>query len=193
MGVRQAQREKRRWEIIEAALDLFISKGYAGTKISDIAGRVSMSVGLLFHYFESKAKLYEELIRIGLQGPASVMGFDDSDPLRFFGEIASYIMSALRDNSFTAKMFVLMIQVRFDASVPESVKEHLNDNSLLEKSIAIISAGQSSGQVRDGDPVALAILFWQSISGIALYAAISPDSPLPEPEWIIDCMRSADR
>lgn len=35
-------------------LDLFIRKGYAATKISDIAEHVGMSVGLLFYYFESK-------------------------------------------------------------------------------------------------------------------------------------------
>ena len=29
-----------------------------------------MSRGLMFHYFESKEKLYEELIRMGLEGTA---------------------------------------------------------------------------------------------------------------------------
>ena len=60
MGTRDEQREKRRQEILEMALDLFIRKGYAATKISDIAQNVGMSVGLLFHYFDSKEKLYEE-------------------------------------------------------------------------------------------------------------------------------------
>ena len=56
---RQEQKEARRQEILYVALDLFVKKGYAATKITDIAEKASMSVGLLFHYFESKEKLYE--------------------------------------------------------------------------------------------------------------------------------------
>ena len=71
MGIRQEQKEQRRQEILYAALNLFVTKGYAATTITDIAESVSMSVGLLFHYFESKEKLYEELVRMGLEGTNS--------------------------------------------------------------------------------------------------------------------------
>ena len=97
MPTRKEQREWRRQAILEIALDLFISKGYADTKISDIAEKADMSVGLMFHYFESKAALYEELIRIGVSGPASVMTLDTGDPLRFFETAAAGILTALRD------------------------------------------------------------------------------------------------
>lgn len=82
MGVREEQKEKRRKEILVAGLDIFMRKGYASTKISDIAEQVGMSVGLLFHYFESKAKLYEELITIGISGPMSVMAHTDMEPIK---------------------------------------------------------------------------------------------------------------
>ena len=54
MVSRQEQRERRREEILRAALRLFVRKGYAGTKVGDIAEAVGMSTGLMFHYFESK-------------------------------------------------------------------------------------------------------------------------------------------
>jgi len=192
MGVRQEQREKRRQDILEAALDLFISKGYSETTIKDIADKVNMSMGLLFHYFESKAHLYEELIRIGMEGPISVMELDMSDPLHFFETSADYILSALRDSPFTAKMFVLMMQVRFSTSLSEPVQSLLANANPFEASVSIIEAGQAAGQIRDGDPVALTVLFWQAISGVALYAALYPDGPIPETEWIIDCIRRKD-
>ena len=189
MGVRKEQREKRRWEILETALELFIRNGYTETRISDIAEKAGISVGLLFHYFGSKLGLYEELVRIGMEGPAQVIEFDDSDPLCYFETIAGYILSAIKGSSFTAKMFVLMVQVRLISSVPESVKGLLDDDTLVRKSIAVITAGQSTGQIREGDPLAMAILFWQSISGIALFAAIQPQAPLPESEWIVEFLR----
>lgn len=68
MDTRKEKKERRRQEILYAALELFVTKGYAATKITDIAKSANMSRGLMFHYFESKEKLYEELIRMGLEG-----------------------------------------------------------------------------------------------------------------------------
>lgn len=70
MDTRKEKKERRRQEILYAALELFVTKGYAATKITDIAKSANMSRGLMFHYFESKEKLYEELIRMGLEGTA---------------------------------------------------------------------------------------------------------------------------
>jgi len=46
------------------------------------------------------------------------------------------------------------------------------------------------GQLRSGNPEALSILFWQTLSGVALYAAFNPEAPMPEAEWIVACLRS---
>ena len=73
MSKREEQKQQRRTQILGTALDLFIRKGYTATKISDISQAVGMSVGLLFHYFSSKENLYEELIKIGMSGPESMM------------------------------------------------------------------------------------------------------------------------
>ena len=190
MGIRQEQREKRRWEILEAALDLFISKGYADTKIGDIAEKVNMSMGLMFHYFESKAKLFEELIRIGVSAPAAMMKLDDRDPLRFFETVAAYIISAISQSPFTAKMFVLMYQVNSNASLLEPVRELLEGMDYMQKTIALILAGQELGQIRQGNAEALSALYWQTLSGVAIYAALKPGAPIPEPEWIVDCIKA---
>ncbi len=189
MTTRREQKEKRRQEILEAALDLFITRGYAETKISDIAERVGMSVGLLFYYFESKAKLYEELIHIGISGPVSVMRLDASDPLVFFERAAGYIFSAIKMSNFVAKMFVLMEQAQLAPNLPESLAAELPDANPLEQTVEIIRRGQEMGQLRPGNPEALGILFWQAVSGVALYVAVRPDAPMPETEWIIDCIR----
>ena len=77
---RKEQREKRRQDIMVAALDIFIRKGYSGAKIQDIAQAVGMSVGLLFNYFESKEKLYEELIKLGITHPKTMLENIEGDP-----------------------------------------------------------------------------------------------------------------
>jgi AcrR family transcriptional regulator len=54
-------RQARRAEIFRAAGHVFAKKGFAATKIADIAAEASLSHGLLYHYFRSKEEVYEAL------------------------------------------------------------------------------------------------------------------------------------
>lgn len=193
MGIRDEQREKRRFEILQAALDLFISKGYAATKVSDIASKVGMSVGLMFHYFESKEKLYEELIKIGISGPMGVMAQGGAEPLEFFERSAAWIFEAIKKSPFTAKMFVLMGQAAHQATVqdaaPQSVQEALAGFNVYPQTVSVIEQGQRDGTIREGEPLALAIAFWCAIQGIAEQLAVIPEFPCPRGEWIVDILR----
>jgi AcrR family transcriptional regulator len=189
MGVRGEQKEKRRNEILSAGLDLFIRKGYAATKISDIAEHVGMSVGLLFHYFESKEKLYEELITLGIKGPMSVMDQTEMEPLAFFESTAEKIFHYIKTESFTAKMFVLMSQAFYAEAAPQSIKDMLLGFDILTPTVALIQKGQANGTIREGDPYALAIAYWCAIQGIAEQMAQTPGAPCPESRWIVDMIR----
>lgn len=189
MSARSEQKEKRRQEILEVGLELFIRKGFSATKISDIAKGVNMSVGLLFHYFESKEKLYEELIKIGISGPKMVMEGDQSDPLTFFETAARQILGYATSQPFVAKMFVLMSQAEYNDSIPDSVKELLNEVDTYRQSEILMEKGQQNGTIRQGNTTALTIAYWSAIQGICEALALNPNTPCPESEWIVDIIR----
>jgi AcrR family transcriptional regulator len=188
MKKREEQKAERRDAILEAALDLFVRKGYNATKISDIAASVNMSVGLLFHYFDSKEKLYEELVKIGLQGTQSIMELDTRNPIEFFEQAVRNIFMYL-DDPYVCKMFVLMGQAVMNDAAPQAVKELLSQLKSIEASVPLIEAGQKQGVIREGNPMALSTAFWCSIQGIAEELALNPETPCPEPEWIVDMIR----
>ena len=48
--------------IVDAALEVFRDKGYANTRMADIAGRAGVSYGLVYHYFESKEVLFDVIV-----------------------------------------------------------------------------------------------------------------------------------
>lgn len=50
-------------EIIEAALTVFTAKGFAVTKLDDVAAAAGISKGLLYRYFDNKAELFKEMVR----------------------------------------------------------------------------------------------------------------------------------
>lgn len=189
MGIREDQREKRRENILAAGLDQFIRKGYSATKIKDIAEQVGMSVGLLFHYFESKEALYEELIKYGISGPMNTMEPTELEPLEFFEVTAKVILEYIKTEPFFAKMFVLMSQAQYNEATPQSIKDLLKDFDIYTPTTILMQKGQATGTIRAGDPHALAIAYWCAISGVAELLALNPDIPCPESEWIVDIIR----
>jgi AcrR family transcriptional regulator len=56
----------RRQAIIEAALDEFIDRGYAATRLDDVASRAGVAKGTIYLHFRDKQALFEELIRTAL-------------------------------------------------------------------------------------------------------------------------------
>jgi len=186
---RAAQRDARREQILAVGLDLFVRRGYASTRISDIADAAGMSTGLLFHYFGSKQDLYGELVRAGLsRASTAVSGADASDPLAFFEGLAATVIGGMRRNRSVALMFVLISRADADAVLGDDVVSRATRRT-LDRSAEVIRAGQDAGVVRDGDPLALSIAFWGALQGIAQLVALDHDAACPEPEWIVALLR----
>ncbi|MCB5196934.1 TetR/AcrR family transcriptional regulator [Deefgea salmonis] len=57
------RKEARPQEIIEAALALFVEKGYAATKIEDIARAAGVTRGTPYLYFANKEEIFKSVIR----------------------------------------------------------------------------------------------------------------------------------
>ena len=55
--------EERRGAILEAALSVFSDLGYTQATLNDVADRVGVTKGCLYHYFESKERLLLDLIK----------------------------------------------------------------------------------------------------------------------------------
>ncbi|WP_422486343.1 TetR/AcrR family transcriptional regulator [Gudongella sp. DL1XJH-153] len=56
-------REERRKQIIEAAMDVFGSKGYHRAKMGEIAEAAEIGKSTVYEYFDSKKDLFEEMLR----------------------------------------------------------------------------------------------------------------------------------
>ena len=59
----QRRKEDRPGEITQAALAAFAEKGYAATRVDEVAKRAGVSKGLLYLYFKTKEDLFKAVIR----------------------------------------------------------------------------------------------------------------------------------
>ena len=60
-------------EITAAALELFVERGYAGTRLEDVAASAGISKGTLYLYFANKEELFKAVVREGLVSPIAEM------------------------------------------------------------------------------------------------------------------------
>lgn len=65
---RARRKEARPGELLAAALDLFVEKGFAATRAEEVAKRAGVSKGTLFLYFSSKEELFKAVVRDSVSG-----------------------------------------------------------------------------------------------------------------------------
>jgi len=59
----ERRKEARPAEIVAAALQLFADRGFAATRLEDVATIAGVSKGTVYLYFESKEQLFEAVVR----------------------------------------------------------------------------------------------------------------------------------
>jgi AcrR family transcriptional regulator len=99
----QASTPKPRWErrkdarpseLVAAALELFVEKGYAGTRLEDVAAHAGVSKGTLYLYFENKEDLFKAVVRDNVVARISESA---DEVLRFEGtsaELMAYLIAS---------------------------------------------------------------------------------------------------
>lgn len=63
---RQRRKEARPQELLNAALELFVQKGFSATRSEEVAVRAGVSKGTLYLYFPSKEELFKAVVRNNL-------------------------------------------------------------------------------------------------------------------------------
>jgi AcrR family transcriptional regulator len=72
-GPRSERKAERRDAILAAALDEFSARGFAATRLEDVAGRAGVAKGTIYLYFRDKESLFQELVRTMLSPVAGAI------------------------------------------------------------------------------------------------------------------------
>ncbi len=177
MGIQERKkREKgmRRAQILEAAKQVFSSKGYNSATMEEIADVAELSPGTLYIYFKNKEELHTFLsidilkrisAEIELVAKESVSSEVKLDNLRdVFIEVYE------DDPMILINLFHLQAGETLK-NLSEDVLEHLKQTSAraLSAITSIIVEGIETGIFIDDHPVALADVIWSTFSGVVLW------------------------
>ena len=62
-----ASREEKQTDIIKASIRVFSEHGFDGAKMESIAKEAGIGKGTIYEYFESKERLYEEILKFSVE------------------------------------------------------------------------------------------------------------------------------
>jgi AcrR family transcriptional regulator len=103
---------QRQEDILAAATEVFADRGYASTDVQEIADRLGIAKGTIYHYFPSKEQLFLASVDRGMAGLSQAIseGFDPkTDPIK---QIAQAIRSFLQYFDTNADVIELIVQER---------------------------------------------------------------------------------
>ena len=130
------------------------------------------------------------MINIALSGRTGQYFPQYENPLDYFVKSANHIFDMVKSDHYIAELFVLVNQAQGNESLPNHIREKLEQNDVITKSILTIGEGQSQGMIRQGNPMALAMAFWLSVQAYVEAIALNPGMPYPESGWFIDILRA---
>jgi AcrR family transcriptional regulator len=72
-GTRRTDREARREKIMDAALEVFVEKGYHAATITDLIGRAGVARRTFYNHFESKREVFLKLVESYFEGYTEIL------------------------------------------------------------------------------------------------------------------------
>lgn len=143
------RKDARPSEIIDAALDVFAEKGFAASKLDDIAARAGISKGTLYLYFTSKEELLkgvvrEKIVNMIAEGRVFIRDFQGStaDLLREF------VLEWWRRKGMTKASAIPKLIMAEAGNFPDIAEYYLNEVicPATEMISSILQRGERSGE-----------------------------------------------
>ena len=157
-------RSRSEKKILDAALELFVSKGFKATSISSIALKANVSKGLLYNYFDSKVDLLRRIVMqardigTGLINEALEEYEDPKDELRHL------ILNVVEHVKTHTHYWFLLTGLSFQPEVMENIQDLIDENSKwsIEKGIEIFE------KLGSNEPMIDSLFFGASLDGIMI-------------------------
>lgn len=141
-------------EIVAAAMEVFVEKGFAAARLDDIAARAGVSKGAIYLYFATKDDIFRAVIAQGvapnlglIQGVVAAKADSLPDMLRAFAEVISGVAASSPVGG------IIKVVIGESRNFPELARAWYEQliTPALGALTAAIEAAQARGELRAGD------------------------------------------
>jgi len=179
-GSRRAAGGDKRGAILEAALHLFVERGFFGTAVPEIADRAGVGAGTIYRYFESKEALVNAIYRLEKQRFAhAVLGeLPAAAPMRDLFRLLWTRMARFATENANAFIF---LELHHHARYLDAESRALEDR-LTDLFTGFVTAAQARHELKAGAPRLLMGLVMGAFVGV-IRSCVDVDQPLAEADW----------
>lgn len=155
---RQRRKQARPAELLAAALDVFVERGFAAARMDDIARRAGVSKGTVFLYYESKQALFravvQEAVLPHLAAGEALLEQAEADPAELLRALLLRYWQVLGDARLGGIPKLVMAEAGNFPEIAAFYHEHVvqRGRALF---IAVLERGMQAGVFRPGDPAVL--------------------------------------
>ena len=156
-SARQRRKEARPQELLDAALALFVEKGFAATRSEEVAARAGVSKGTLYLYYPSKEELFKAVVRESL---GSKVAESVEELARHQGSMAELLTWMLwqwwERMGMTSAGGIMKIMLSEARNFPELARFYADEVIVptCELLAEVVGRGVASGEFRPVDPMA---------------------------------------
>jgi AcrR family transcriptional regulator len=178
---RPAQGDKRE-QIVNAALELFVERGFYGTAVPEIADRAGVGAGTIYRYFESKEALVNAIYReLKLQFSHVVLDdFPASAPTREqFRMLWTRMAKFAVDNTNAFIFLELHHHARYLDAESRAVEQRMT--GLITH---VVTASQARGDLKAASPRLLMGIVIGAFVGV-IRSCIEVDESLASADWVL--------
>ena len=143
-AVRDPERTRRR--ILDAALQEFAARGFAGGRVNAIARRAQANKRMLYHYFTDKEGLFRAVLRHKIDERMKRVEAQAADQ-----DLVSSVPLWFKQNCVDAD-WVRLLAWESLQTVKDKVLDEKDRRQLSRRSIALIKQRQQAGRLRDDVP-----------------------------------------
>ncbi len=123
VGLREPMQDDSRFDILSAAAHCFMDRGYAAVSIDEVARSLGATKGRIYHHFPSKAELFAEVFRAGMDmNYAAVEPFRETKGRaveRWRGMAKAHVVQMIEKKAFQRAVWIGVEMHLRGATTPE--------------------------------------------------------------------------
>ena len=175
-------KEERQYQILEAAMEVFVLNGYANTRMDDIVSQSGLSKGALYHHYPSKKDLFIALIdhwEIYCFPDFYIRNGTDRTASETLLDFAKAVLDV-----FNVKKYVFLAEVEFWALSNQDEEINERSKSLYKKLLnlfeLVLQKGVRTGEFKEIDTKVVSLIILSGFQGINWFCIFGENQVSPE-------------
>lgn len=168
---------KTKRKIFETSMKLFAEKGYEATSVEDITATVGVAKGTLYYHFSSKEEIFNFLVVEGIKLLQNSVDIKTERFDNYLDKIKAIVLIEVKIiYKYEDLITILLSQLWGNEIINQTCKQHVY--SYINKIETIVEEGMKRGEIKQGDPKAVAAEIYGLICSGLVYKLRKEDTSI---------------